>query len=85
MSNLAIPEGAEKVVVAAATLGYLAGVTVMVTISMRDLRKADRDKKRAVNFANRLIDESWVYLPGEVKDKFVDEVSFFNISVHEGL
>lgn len=64
-----------------AVVGYGFAVTVLIG-AMRNMQKAE---KRAVDFANRLVEESWVYLPSESKDKFVDEIQFFNIAVKEDI
>ncbi len=66
-------------------VGLFIGVAAMTAASYHNMERTKKDEIRAVAFANRLVEESWVYLPTESKDKFVDEIQFFNISVREGI
>lgn len=68
-----------------AVVGYVAGVAYMaVAVTMID-KKRVRIFKRTEHFNKRLVEEAWVYLPTDVKNKINDEIKFYNIAHKEDI
>lgn len=69
----------------AGCIGWTAGIAYMaVAITIID-KKRVRAYKRTHEFNKRLVEEAWVYLPTEVKDKIQDEIKFYNIAGQEDI
>lgn len=64
-------------------LGYFTGATVMATeIHMLD-KKRNMRLRLYNEFLGHVMGDCWVYLPPEVKDKFIADAKFYNIAVEE--
>lgn len=66
---------------------FLTGYTLGAAVIFTELTVLDR-RRRALSriqseFVNHVIEDCWVYLPPETKDKFLTEAKFFSIAIEE--
>lgn len=66
-------------------IGYAFGIVYSFGVMAALDRKRIRIFRRTETFNKRLIEEVWVYLPADVKDKIKDETQFYNIAIIEDI
>lgn len=66
-------------------IGYGIGAVYATAMYTYFDRKRVRAFKRAEHFNKRLMEEAWVFLPTDVKNKLNDEIKFYNIADKEDI